>query len=345
MSENKHQKIADEVKNQKISNSENDESLMPKADSEADLRKKMGRSTRRNFLALGLGGIAAIVGWDRIKNGSDSGGLPSVLRKSHEFNESLTQSFYSPERLAPTFSIAEAQVPRINGGEGLGGDFNIETWRLQVVGVFEPKKYPQYVDDIYYDYETETEKTSDSKSSDQTGNSKDTENTEQPAEPKAKEAPKPGIPGLLLSLADIKSLPRHEMVTELKCIEGWSTKVHWAGARLSDFIEKHAPQTRNGAPPDVINNPQSLAQYVGIQTPDEAYYVGLDMPSAMHPQTLLCYEMNGEPLALEHGAPLRLVTPLKYGIKHIKRIGRITFTDERPKDFWAERGYDWYSGH
>ena len=74
-------------------------------------------------------------------------------------------------------------------------------------------------------------------------------------------------------------------------------------------------------------------------------YVGLDMASALHPQTLLCYEINGEPLSLEHGAPLRLVTPVKYGLKSIKRIGTMTFTDERPPDFWAERGYDYYLGH
>jgi DMSO/TMAO reductase YedYZ molybdopterin-dependent catalytic subunit len=69
------------------------------------------------------------------------------------------------------------------------------------------------------------------------------------------------------------------------------------------------------------------------------------MQSALHPQTLLCYEMNGQPLPVEHGGPLRLVTTVKYGIKSIKRIGRITFIDERPPDFWAERGYDWYAGH
>jgi DMSO/TMAO reductase YedYZ molybdopterin-dependent catalytic subunit len=55
--------------------------------------------------------------------------------------------------------------------------------------------------------------------------------------------------------------------------------------------------------------------------------------------------MNGRPLPVEQGGPLRLVTAVKYGIKSIKRIGRITFTDERPADFWAERGYDWYAGH
>lgn len=55
--------------------------------------------------------------------------------------------------------------------------------------------------------------------------------------------------------------------------------------------------------------------------------------------------MNGTPLTLSHGAPLRLVCPLEYGVKHIKRIGSIQFTDQRPADFWAERGYDWYLGH
>ncbi len=65
----------------------------------------------------------------------------------------------------------------------------------------------------------------------------------------------------------------------------------------------------------------------------------------LHPQTLLCYEMQGAPLTLAHGAPLRLVTPLKYGVKHLKRIGVLRFMDARPEDYWAERGYDWYIGH
>ncbi len=69
------------------------------------------------------------------------------------------------------------------------------------------------------------------------------------------------------------------------------------------------------------------------------------MASALHPQTLLAYEMAGSALTLEHGAPLRLVTPVKYGIKSIKRIGTIRFTNDRPADYWAERGYDWYAGH
>jgi hypothetical protein len=85
-------------------------------------------------------------------------------------------------------------------------------------------------------------------------------------------------------------------------------------------------------------------QAVGMETPGQEYYVGLDMRSALRSQTLLCYEMNGAPLAIENGAPLRLVIPTKYGIKNIKRIGTITYTDQRPADYWAEEGYDWYAG-
>ena len=147
-----------------------------------------------------------------------------------------------------------------------------------------------------------------------------------------------------VTLDDIKRLPRVEMTTEHKCIEGWSAIVNWAGARFSDFAAAYNLATRDGTPPDIRNRPSDLIRYVGLETPDGGYYVGMDMESALHLQTLLCYEMNGKPLAIEHGAPLRLVTTVKYGIKSIKRIGRITFTDERPPDFWAERGYDWYAG-
>ena len=134
-----------------------------------------------------------------------------------------------------------------------------------------------------------------------------------------------------LRLDDVKSLPKVEHITELKCIEGWSAIVHWGGARLSDFTAKYAPGSEK-------------AQYVGMETPDGEYYVGVEMASALHPQTLLCYEMNGMPLEEEHGAPLRLVTPVKYGIKHIKRIGSIAYTDAQPKDYWANEGYDYYAG-
>ncbi len=140
---------------------------------------------------------------------------------------------------------------------------------------------------------------------------------------------------LLLTLDDIRSLPRTEMIIQLKCIEGWSVIVHWAGVRFSDFAAAYPPAARESG---------LLLPYVSLSTPDQKYFVGWDTPSIMHPQTLLTYEMNGEPLLPEHGAPLRLASAAKYGIKQIKRIGRIEFTSERPRDYWAENGYDWYSG-
>ena len=68
------------------------------------------------------------------------------------------------------------------------------------------------------------------------------------------------------------------------------------------------------------------------------------MKSALNPQTLLAYEQNGEPLTVAHGAPLRLYIPNKYGVKSLKRIGTITFSDTRPRDYWHEDGYDWFIG-
>ncbi|MFL6353089.1 MAG: molybdopterin-dependent oxidoreductase [Bryobacteraceae bacterium] len=141
-----------------------------------------------------------------------------------------------------------------------------------------------------------------------------------------------GGPDLKLSLADLRALPKVEMITKFCCIEGWSTIAYWGGARFSDFTKKYFRPDRK------------LTNFVYLATPGEDYYVGLDMKSALHPQTLLAYEQNGKRLADEHGAPLRLVIPVKYGIKNIKRVGIIEYANDRPDDYWAEEGYDWFAG-
>jgi hypothetical protein len=253
--------------------------------SRAEAEKNMSRRTRRSFLVGGTAALVGIFGWRWMPDETKQ----TLLRRTFEFNEKVSQVFYSPKRLAPEFP-RELAGARVNGTEGLGGDFNAADWRLRVGGLANQAE------------------------------------------------------DLILTLDDIKALPRVEMTTELKCIEGWSIIVNWAGARFSDFAAKYQPKTRDGSAPDIENHPEYLLPYVSLVTPDEGYYVGFDMPSILHPQTLLAYEMNGAPLTLEHGAPLRLATPTKYGIKQIKRIGRIEFTENRPKDFWAEQGYDWYSG-
>lgn len=138
---------------------------------------------------------------------------------------------------------------------------------------------------------------------------------------------------LFFTMEDIKKLPKTEIVFDFKCIEGWSQKTWWGGVKFSDFIHYYHL------------DPESKMNYAGLITPDKGYYVGIDMPGLLHPQTLLCYEMNGKPLPLNQGYPLRLIIPVKYGIKHLKRIGTIFFSDQKPPDYWAERGYDYYAGH
>ncbi|MFW2334264.1 molybdopterin-dependent oxidoreductase, partial [Ilumatobacter sp.] len=111
-----------------------------------------------------------------------------------------------------------------------------------------------------------------------------------------------------LPVDHFRGLPQRDMVIEHKCIEGWSNITHWRGARFRDFHEAYADRIGDAA-------------YVGLATPDEEYYVGWDLDAILHPQTMLALEQAGEPLGERHGAPLRLATPNKYGIKCLKRIG------------------------
>jgi hypothetical protein len=137
---------------------------------------------------------------------------------------------------------------------------------------------------------------------------------------------------LTVDMADIRQLPKTEIVFDFKCVEGWDQIQHWGGVRFTDFIAHYRLQE------------EAKMQYAGMITPNGQYYIGLDMESALHPQTILAYEMNGQVLTPEHGAPLRLIIPVKYGIKSLKRIGTISFSNQRPPDYWAEQGYDYYSG-
>ncbi len=136
-------------------------------------------------------------------------------------------------------------------------------------------------------------------------------------------------PHLSLTLRDLQALPRTDSNTQLRCVEGWSENMSFAGVKFSDFVQAYKLKTM---------------PYVGLETEDGNYYVSVDIESMMHPQTLLAYEMNGAPLLPRNGAPLRLVIPTKYGIKNLKQISRIFLSATRPPDFWAERGYDWFAG-
>ena len=137
---------------------------------------------------------------------------------------------------------------------------------------------------------------------------------------------------LFLTLDDIKKLQKIDVVFNFKCIEGWSQITWWSGVRFSEVLKHYGLEK------------ESQMKFVGMNTPDEEYSVGIDMPSVLQPQTILCYELNGAPLPMNQGYPLRLIIPVKYGVKHLKRIGTISFSNTRPPDYWAERGYDYYTG-
>ena len=134
------------------------------------------------------------------------------------------------------------------------------------------------------------------------------------------------------TLADLKKFSRTTSQAEFRCVEGWSLPLSYEGILFSDFLKS--------VDPEGVQLP-----YVALETPDENYYVSVDMESMLHSQTILADQMNGRPLGPDHGEPLRLIIPIKYGIKSLKRIGKIYLSKTRPPDYWAENGYDWYSGH
>src|SRR5260370_30972133 len=122
------------------------------------------------------------------------------------------------------------------------------------------------------------------------------------------------------------------MYREFKAMGGWREMFRGVADRLAVFVAAPPPLNGGRSQSDSKKLASGIPKYVGFETPDGQYYVGIEREVALHPQTLLAYELNGQPLTPDHGAPLRLVTPLKYGIKQLKQIRRIGYTDRRPHD-------------
>lgn len=142
-----------------------------------------------------------------------------------------------------------------------------------------------------------------------------------------------------LTIADLLGqFAHHDQVTRLCCVEGWSMVSWWGGLRFADFLSAYPPIP--GARWARLDSAVSL-DWRGNSDP---YYVSIDMPTARHPQTLLATHVSGRPLPVQHGAPLRLLAPMKLGLKNIKAITSITYSIEEPADYWNERGYSKYDG-
>src|SRR5438132_608293 len=147
--------------------------------------------------------------------------------------------------------------------------------------------------------------------------------------------------GLSISL-DIRSLMTRfsvqEQITRLVCVEGWSAIAWWAGLRFDDLLRAYPPTSQAK-----WARVESSVNLNDSGNPDP-YFMSIDLATARHPQTLLATHFNGQPLTVEHGAPLRLLVPVKLGLKNVKAITRITYSAEEPRDYWAERGYSRYDG-
>ena len=122
------------------------------------------------------------------------------------------------------------------------------------------------------------------------------------------------------------------------CVEGWSAIAWWAGLRFDDLLRAYPPisQAKWARVESSVNLDES-------GNPDP-YFMSIDLGTARHPQTLLATHFNGQLLTVDHGAPLRLLVPVKLGLKNVKAITKITYSAEEPRDFWAERGYSRYDG-
>jgi DMSO/TMAO reductase YedYZ molybdopterin-dependent catalytic subunit len=139
----------------------------------------------------------------------------------------------------------------------------------------------------------------------------------------------------LLSLAELKSYPSRTQITHQACEEGWSFIAEWTGVPLCYVLS--------------VAGVLPQARYVAYFAFDESWD-SLDMPEALHPQTLLAYGMNGEEIPAAHGAPLRMKVPRQLGYKNVKFLSRITVTDSLKNirnglgSISPDYGYSWYAG-
>jgi DMSO/TMAO reductase YedYZ molybdopterin-dependent catalytic subunit len=131
------------------------------------------------------------------------------------------------------------------------------------------------------------------------------------------------------SLGELYQLPQTDQVTRHICVEGWSAIGKWGGVTFSTFLK------RIGA--------DLTAKYVGFKCADD-YYTSIDMPTALHAQTLLTFTYDGQTLPPEYGFPMKLRMPTKLGYKNPKYIMAIFVTNNFPGGYWEDKGYNWFGG-
>lgn len=135
---------------------------------------------------------------------------------------------------------------------------------------------------------------------------------------------------LKLTLQNLLDMPRTHHRVNHYCVEGWTAVEQWSGVRVRD-LAKLAGVHRG-------------ADYVDFESFDSGYHESWDIESAMHPQTVVAYGLDGRMLSPAYGAPARVYSPTKLGYKNTKYLTRVMFLANRTGGYWSDRGYEWYAG-
>ena len=161
------------------------------------------------------------------------------------------------------------------------------------------------------------------------------------------------------SLADLREMQKRTQITRHDCVEGWSCIGEWAGVPLSAVLDKVGVKDQakfvvfrcfDNYDTDYTTDQVDQPQDNSIDGPPPRFYGSIGMADAVHPQTILAYDMNGAPLPVSHGAPLRLRVERQLGYKNTKYINKIelvsSFADigQGNGGYWEDQGYNWYGG-
>jgi len=239
-----------------------------------DAEKILTNPSRRRFLgkSLTLGGLSLLTGCSL----SDEFSVEKMLLKIARFNDSVQAILFDPNRLAPTYSVAEMTRPF---------PFNA-FYTVDKAPVVDPADYELDVGGLIEDKDSWT-------------------------------------------LDDLYALPQTSQITRHICVEGWSAIGKWGGVTFSEFLKRIGADLK--------------AKYVGFECAD-GYSTSIDMPTALHPQTLLTFTYDGQTLPRAYGFPMKLRMPTKLGYKNPKYITSLYVTNDYPGGYWENQGYDWFGG-
>ena len=132
------------------------------------------------------------------------------------------------------------------------------------------------------------------------------------------------------TLNELYALPQETQITRLVCVEGWSAIGKWTGAPLREFLRRVGADLR--------------AKYVWFRCA-EGYSTSIDMATALHPQTQMTFQFDGQTLPRKYGFPMRVRIPTKLGFKNPKYVMEMAVTDKYLGGYWEDQGYNWFSGN